>query len=444
MIPYKDLFHPNRDDNTIVAYRKNEALTLADLQNKILEISSIIKKNSHLDNWAICLEDSFLFAASLFALIINNKIPIILGHLREAQIKEQSSFYNAILSDINLTIDDRLVFHIETKILPYAPEEDDWFNFSEHAYLLLFTSGSTAKPKAIKKPFNLLEKESILLSQEFANTFSGKTVVSTVSHLHLYGITFKILLPLVLETPFKVEQIYFQEELPKTQQDHILITSPAFLKRLDKNLKSSAFSEIFSSGGLLPFEHAKLSQQILGITPTEIYGSSETGGIARRKQQSPSSLFCPFDSITISVDENSLIQVDSPLFMPSDQIALNDIIEIQPEGFILKGRVGKTIKIEEKRISLTEVEARLLSIKEIKEAIVFPMENNNRTILAAIIVLSDVADVKNEFLFFNLIKQNLKEWLEPVAIPKRWRIVKELPQNPQGKFSYYDLKALFL
>ncbi len=39
---------------------------------------------------------------------------------------------------------------------------------------------------------------------------------------------------------------------------------------------------IFSSGGPLPFEVAQESKRLLGPVPIEVYGSSETGGIAWR------------------------------------------------------------------------------------------------------------------------------------------------------------------
>ena len=65
------------------------------------------------------------------------------------------------------------------------------------------------------------------------------------------------------------------------------IASPAHLKRLDQQSPWDGIAElkaIFSSGGALPESAA---QQILsggGQAVIEVYGSSETGGIAWRRQ----------------------------------------------------------------------------------------------------------------------------------------------------------------
>ncbi len=443
IIPYKQLISSDRSDNTIIAWRESEALTVSDFRQKISQIAHEVQKHSA-QNWAVYINDCFLFAASLFALLIQNKTPVILGHTREALLQEQSEFYDAILTDTTLTT-ECYRYRVDQKTDTTYPLITE-LNYTTDAQLLLFTSGSTAKPKAIVKPIRLLEKESFLLAHHYGARFGNKKVISTISHLHLYGITFRILLPLVLGIPFDINQIYYPESLPsQPPQDYVLISSPAFLKRLDAQLTSSAFVEIFSAGGILPFEHAQQTRTILGQIPTEIYGSSETGIIAHRQQKTlEDNLFYPFVDVYIQQDEHHLIQVQSPLFEAKHTPQLNDIVEICGNGFLLKGRTDKVIKIEEKRIAITEVEARIKTFAYIQDVVVFPLEEKNRIILAAVIVLSSNSSYENHQLLFKNLRRDLKNWLEPVAIPRRWRLVKEIPQNSQGKQNYYDLKALFI
>lgn len=41
------------------------------------------------------------------------------------------------------------------------------------------------------------------------------------------------------------------------------------------------------------------------------------------------------------------------------------------------------------------------------------------------------------------LRQQLRPWLEPVALPRRVRCVAALPRNSQGKLPYLELKELF-
>ena len=442
IIAYQQILSCHRPDDTVIAWTEQRIFTLSDLRCKVDQLCALLNQHSE-HRWALCIEDSFLFTAGLLALIYTGKTPILLGHTRPALINEQKTHYDGLLTDSTLASDCPCL------CLNALPEQHakttQIFSWHEETNVFLFTSGSTSEPKIIQKPLPLLEQESILLAEQFGHTLKNSQVFATVSHLHLYGLTFKILLPLVLSLPFYAGKTHFQEELPKTkEQQYSLITSPAFLKRLDEKLISDNLSMIFSAGGVLPFEDAQTSKRVLGHLPLEIYGSSETGVVAFRQQKQTNEPFTPFEAVKVTKTAEDLICVASPLMMPDTAPELNDLIDLQPQGFYLKGRLGKMVKIEEKRISLSEVESRILSLPEIKHAVVFPLQHNHRTFLAAVLVLTQEAKIRQESLLFNQIKTHLKNWLEPVAIPKRWRIVEALPQNSQGKQSYYDLKALFL
>jgi len=42
-----------------------------------------------------------------------------------------------------------------------------------------------------------------------------------------------------------------------------------------------------------------------------------------------------------------------------------------------------------------------------------------------------------------LWREALRAWLEPIAIPRYWRIVELIPHNSQGKRSWVQLQELF-
>lgn len=323
------------------------------------------------------------------------------------------------------------------------------------AHLVLFTSGSTGKPQAIIKPIALLEAEAELLAGQWQQQLTGSVVVATVSHQHLYGLTFRILLPLLMGLPFHAEMVEYHEQLQLfASKSMTLIASPAYLKRLDISLSSLQCRKIFSAGGPLSFDDAQKTMSCLGVLPQEIYDTSETGVVATRSQSRLNQPWLTFNGISLSLDVDGSIQIQSPLFYGSGVGLLNDSIRMVEEaeedkqGFYLLGRKDRVVKIEEKRISLTEVEQRLIALDEIEDAAVIALESSNRIILGAVIVVSTdgkkrIAET-SKALFFQEIRQALREWLEPVALPKRWRIVAQIAQNSQSKRSYVELQELFI
>jgi acyl-coenzyme A synthetase/AMP-(fatty) acid ligase len=434
-----------RSPNEIVAWRNKQPLLLKDFRALTLTIIDAIQYSPS-ERWALCFNDSYYFAASLMALFYCGKTPVIPGHLRQALLEEQAEEYDALLTDLALSLDCPTVNL--TKLKPASLPEGALPVWPQQKALILYTSGSTGKPKAIVKPIDLLALESQILIDRFGSELAGSRIVSTVSHQHLYGLTFRIFLPLLAGLPFDCDIVEYHEQLQNYPSDGItLIASPAFLKRLDPNLPPLSCRLVFSAGGPLDFEVAQRTQQSLNALPQEIYGTSETGVIATRAQRTKNQIWSAFSGITVSQRADKTIKIFSPLFTDQRYEAIGDIIELEAGGFHLAGRKDRIVKIEEKRISLTEIEQRLCQQPEIDEAAVVTLEQDNRTIIGAVIVLSAYGrqqQQSGELMMTRRLRQTLRHWLEPVALPKRWRIIDIIPHNSQGKRSYIELQELFL
>jgi len=120
---------------------------------------------------------------------------------------------------------------------------------------------------------------------------------------------------------------------------------------------------------------------------------------------------------------------------------------VSERQFLLKGRTDRVIKLEEKRISLVEVEKRLDHLDWINESVVIPMTESDRLTLVAAIVLTSAGTAKLNELgkgkFWLLLRGELRQWLEPIAIPRRYRVVSEIPLNSQGKRLTNQIEQLF-
>ncbi len=92
----------------------------------------------------------------------------------------------------------------------------------DNACIELFTSGSTGEPKRISKPVKSLDREAALIAAHYAGRLTGSRVVASVAPQHLYGLTFRLFLPMALGLPLHAAMIEYAEQLAALSHDHSL------------------------------------------------------------------------------------------------------------------------------------------------------------------------------------------------------------------------------
>jgi len=315
--------------------------------------------------------------------------------------------------------------------------------------LLLCTSGSSGEPKLIEKRLRQLANEVEVLEDQWGAELGQACIIGSVAAQHIYGLLFRVLWPLCAGRPLLRRTLPFPEDIQlasREQADFCLVASPALLKRMGDNLDWPALSRVrrvFSSGGPLPAEAAQQLQQRLDQAPTEIYGSSETGGIAWRQG---GSLWQPFVGVELSQDEQGALRIASPCLPPDHVEQTADAARIQADGrFELLGRLDRIVKLEEKRISLPMLESALSEHPFVSEARLSVIEDN-RAFLAALVALSDAGlhALRNQGrrALTQALRKHLAQYCEALALPRRWRLVRQMPCNAQGKLPQAQLEAL--
>lgn len=315
--------------------------------------------------------------------------------------------------------------------------------------LMLCTSGSSGAAKQIDKSLRQLANEVQALQQLWGAQLQGATVLASVSPQHIYGLLFCVLWPLCAGRPFLRHAQPFPEDLQREslqQPGFLWVASPALLKRMGDNLDWSALRavrQVFSSGGPLPAEAAQLLQQRLGQWPTEIYGSSETGGVAWRQG---GELWQPFAGIELGQNEEGALNLRSPYLPVGQREQTADAVDIATDGrFRLRGRLDRIVKLEEKRISLPQLEQVLLGhawLMDVRLGVVY----GGRTFLGGLLALSPqgVHALRNQGrrALTDALRAHLAGHCAAIALPRRWRLLKQLPYNRQGKLPQATVEAL--
>lgn len=426
-----------------VASQGSQVFTLAMLRQQVtLLCEQLLAHNAQ--RWALCFKDSYLFTVGLLASLHAGKTPIIPGHCRSSVLQEQMSDFDGVLTDIALPLDCPVVT-LNAETHPASPA-GDLPTMPDNACVVLFTSGSTGKPRQVVKPVSCLDEESRWLGALWGERLQDCHVVASVTHQHMYGLTFCIWLPMALGLSFESRQIMYTEQLAAfpREQRYAFISSPAFLRRLDYALAVPRCQLIVSAGGALPWGSAQKAAQGLGHPIDEIYGSTETGVMAWCSRDGEKTVWTPFDGVTHQADDSGDWWVRSALIPQPEGIRLDDKLAFTGDGrFELCGRHDRILKVEDKRISLSEIERRLLSLPEIEDAVAVQVKRGDRACIGVVLVLkaphlaADLPNLKRKW------RHELHQWLEPVAMPRLWRIVEAIPVNTQSKRAWPQIQELF-
>jgi len=246
--------------------------------------------------------------------------------------------------------------------------------------VIFFTSGTTGEPTGVLKDKNNIMKELEVLQRMFL-PFGFEQVIVTVPLIHIYGFLTGVLLPKALDADVILKEEFMPHELIELADNKktLCITNPVFLKALNRLNVEKQYKNItfLSSTGALDKEIAKSLNKKLDSTIYQLFGSTETGGIAYKVNDE--TLWKPLEYVNIGTNGSNL-SVDSPfissyalgstLVKIEKPFITTDIVEIQGNAFKLLGRESEIIKISGKRISILEIETFLEQSELIEEALV--------------------------------------------------------------------------
>lgn len=313
-------------------------------------------------------------------------------------------------------------------------------SLADDTQLLFFTSGSSGFPVgAFKTRENLTKEVSVL--KELVTRKEIKKVVVTVPFVHIYGVLAGLLLPMSLgDVKLVVKEDFLPYELIEEAKDGktLVITTPVFIKALGKLSESvDLSSDIFiSSTGPLSVEDAEVFEGIYGATLMQLFGSTETGGIAYKLSKSTKWIPLKYadvktydERLGVSSPFISKYLLDGSIKELAQPFKTEDIIEIDAEGFTLLGRSNKIIKIAGKRISALAIEALLEKIEGVERAVVELVYKKELLRSEQILItLQSKEELKKSY-----IKEKISECYGVLTIPFKVIYVEEIKLSAMGK-----------
>jgi acyl-coenzyme A synthetase/AMP-(fatty) acid ligase len=291
-IPLADLLRVGREPRSTVAFAREGVRDFADFSGRD---GALVRALDELGGARILVfsDDSYAFAVALFALAHAGATALLAPNRQPGTLAALAAHVDGALVDPSIASGELARLPRLAPLGP-APLADVRFDSldPELAFAELSTSGTTGPGKAVPKALRHLDREVAVLESLFGPRLGPDArVFATVSHQHLYGLLFRTLWPLASGRPFCAETYLHTEELfPRMREGgrFALATTPVHLRRMraDAELASLAagVGAVFSSGGPLDESVAREVAERLGQAPIEIFGSTETGGVAWRAQ----------------------------------------------------------------------------------------------------------------------------------------------------------------
>lgn len=403
----------------------------------------------NLDHKTICLctlNRAYVAAAMIAALQTESTLilPFALSYQTLEDARTLTDFSAALITDPM-----PLPAGVASIPLSDIPRNQTWRNVShsvspDSSWLRLFTGGSTGAPQIwTKSPKNILG-EAAYLAAAFNITHTN-TILSTVPPNHIYGLLYAVALPLVSGARVSVHSPSFPKEIDAALADTkatVLISTPTHYRVMkEKPVERHHLRMAFSSAGPLAEEDGIAFARATGIEITEIYGSTETGGIASRKRSENNAYLKSFSCVETRVEEETLwvrsdfLSAELPIsnegfFRTADRAVLHDTY-----GFSIMGRIDGVVKVGGNRVDLSVIQERLKGVSGVKDAYVLTLPSESGRDNEIVAIVEGPVDSRQ-------VRESIQKVLPSFMLPRRIQLVAKIPTSDSGKYNRMEIEKL--
>lgn len=327
--------------------------------------------------------------------------------------------------------------------------------------LLKLTSGTTALPRAVRFQSDQLLADCDQIC-ETMGIHGDDLNYAVIPVSHSYGFS-NVITPLLARG---VSMVVSRDRLPRAVLNGLSHTRatvfpgmPVFYQAfcsVDETPPLDNLRLCISAGAPLAGSLARAFREKFGQAIHSFYGSSECGGICYdRTGEAGEDGFVgsPMNGVELEIldPDASATQVrvrsaavadgyfpdldegklGNGLFIP------DDLLVRQRSGFKIAGRISDVINVAGKKVNPAEIEAHLLSLPGVRQAVVFGRHSALRNEEVVACVVSDANIGEAELL--QSCRMRLSGW----QVPKRIFFVPEIPVNERGKTSRRELAERF-
>jgi acyl-coenzyme A synthetase/AMP-(fatty) acid ligase len=427
-----------------------EGLTFEEIYNRMDNLRDLFIREVNKDSpLCLCTEDRARIAIALLAVLKGGPQLVVPHSFDTAALKEaqkNTPFTHALVEQESQLPDGIQELKWPQRTRPSDRHPTEMSITLDSTWLYLFTGGSTGTAQIWSKtPRNLLME-----AVHIKNTFDIKEddiILATVPPNHIYGMLYSILLPLVTGAGVSMRTPTFPNEIIQSIEETnatVLVSIPAHYRALKPfPLTHHKLKIAFSSAGALAQEDSLGFYNNTGIGVTEIYGSTETGGIAQRNRAKGQTALIPFECVDVQIQKNEHLQVRSH-FLSSKLVKSEDgFFETadraqwtDSSGFALLGRSDGIVKVGGKRVDLAKTRETLMQVKGVEDVYVFAIQvKSGRE--------NEIVALVEGRVTAGRIHQAVNMHLPAYARPRNIKIIEQIPLSSTGKYNRTAIKKIF-
>jgi acyl-coenzyme A synthetase/AMP-(fatty) acid ligase len=399
------------------------------------------------------------FCAGFFGAILRGAVPLLMDGSSKVELRKVSARVDRVMTERSLletvadifpggrmlVVDEILEGEAGGSIPGRSYAADD-------PMCILLTSGSTGAPKENLKSFGNVLDELLLLQREIHGAAPPDRYWCAVPWVHIYGFLNGFLLPLSQGASVAAPAMFLPREAERLLRScTVFLGVPVQYRALVEtaDLSGNRLRLSLSSGAGLPDSVGGRFRELAGIPVTEIYGSTEMGGVAVRRSPDEKG-WTALPGVEWKIGEEGELLVRSPLMNRSLLEGLpggvggwypsGDCAGASQDGrFLLEGRRSGIIKVGGKRVSAEEIEEALLGTGLVADAAVAPFvggEGAGEKIGALVVLKEGVGAGRAD------LRRRCCESLPPYKVPDRIVFVRRIPRGPTGKARTKDVEKL--
>ena len=411
------------------AYRDRHAVTVEAFLGDAAQLAGMLPERQHILN--LCT-DRYRFAVGFAAALLRrqtcllppNETPDVIARL-VSQYPDAYCLHDLAQAPAALPavpFPDRLAGDSAATLVPEVP--------AAHVAAIVFTSGSTGQPVPHRKTWGSLAGVALAEIEILQlRTRPGMALIGTVPPQHVFGLEATVLMvmqggfALHAGRPFYPADI--RSGLAALPRPRGLVIAPAHLRVLlsePEPLPAADF--LLCATSPLSRELAAQAEARFGSHLHEIYGCTESGGIASRRTVA-SREWRAMAGLTLRTDDAGTWVKGGHV---ETEVQLADVIELRGGGqFLLHGRTADLVNIAGKRTSLLHLNYHLNSIEGVRDGVfVVPEERGEAvTRLTAYVVAPGVSR--------ETLMRALRQRIDSAFLPRPLHFVDRLPRNAAGK-----------
>ena len=387
------------------------------------------------------LSSRYDFLVGFAAAMLRNQVTLLPQSRAPQTLRRIAGDYQGsyCLTDQGETVDG-----IESMVLQPRTGVDRWpvelprISLSQVA-AIAFTSGSTGQPMPNKKTWGALTAVALAIGSRLGIACRDRvTVVATVPHQHMFGLEASVMLPIMHGLALYAGRPLFPEDirhaLAGLPSDRLLVTTPLHIRTcVTEAVRLPPVCLILSATAPLSRALAQSAEQQFHTSVHEIFGFAEAGSVAERRTVA-TDRWQLLDGVMLA--QEGLHWNVRATYLPAP-VRFPDQITVDETGmFTVQGRAADQVNIAGHRVSLGDLNQKLLEIEGVQDGVFF-LPDEGADVVTRLLAFV-VAPGKTEAH----IQQALRLTLDPVFLPRPLVLVPRLPRNETGKLPREALSQL--